>query len=164
MVKARIVVLQTSRPGAVAAHLHYIVRDGVAQDGQPARAYDRLSDDADLQRFEKRGEKDRHQFRFIVSPEDGEDLGDLRAFTRDLLTQMEGDLGTPLEWVAVDHWDTDQPHSHVVLRGKDHDGQDLMQSLAITLRTDCAAERAPLPPTGWVRARSWRCRPVFIGK
>ena len=42
------------------------------------------------------------------------------------MSQMERDLGTKLDWVAVDHWDTDDPHTHVVLRGKDENGRDLI--------------------------------------
>src|SRR5262249_35864793 len=63
---------------------------------------------------------------FIVAPEDAVQLEDLRGFTRDLMTQMEADLGTRLDWIAVDHWDTDNPHTHVVLRGKDEAGRDLV--------------------------------------
>ena len=37
-------------------------------------------------------------------------------------------LGTRLDWVAVDHWNTDNPHTHVVLRGKDDTGKDLVIS------------------------------------
>jgi hypothetical protein len=39
---------------------------------------------------------------------------------------MATDLETELDWVAVDHWDTDNPHTHVVLRGRASDGQDLV--------------------------------------
>jgi type IV secretory pathway VirD2 relaxase len=85
-----------------------------------------MDDMADTKEFEERGREDRHQFRFIVSPEDGEDIGDLRAFTRQLMDQMERDLGTKLEWIAVDHWDTDDPHTHIVLRGIDDSGKDLI--------------------------------------
>jgi type IV secretory pathway VirD2 relaxase len=69
---------------------------------------------------------DRHQFRFIVAPEDGAELSDLRAFTRELMDQMQTDLGTRLDWVAVDHFHTGHPHSHVVVRGKDDRGGDLI--------------------------------------
>src|SRR5690606_20164883 len=31
-----------------------------------------------------------------------------------------------LDWVAVDHFNTGHPHTHVVLRGKDERGQDLV--------------------------------------
>ena len=44
------------------------------------------------------------------------------------MARMEADLGTRLEWVAVDHWNTDNPHIHVVLRGKDDTGKDLIIS------------------------------------
>src|SRR3546814_18696582 len=39
---------------------------------------------------------------------------------------MERDLGTRLEWVAVDHWNTDNPHVHLLVRGKGDDGQNLV--------------------------------------
>src|ERR1700730_3825225 len=74
----------------------------------------------------KRAREDRHQFRFIVAPEDGDRLSDVRAFTRDLMRQMEEDLGTRLDWIAVDHFNTGHPHSHVVIRGRDDLGKDLI--------------------------------------
>jgi len=30
------------------------------------------------------------------------------------------------EWVAVSQWDSDNPHTHVILRGKMRDGRDLV--------------------------------------
>ncbi|MEX6634035.1 DUF3363 domain-containing protein [Hyphococcus lacteus] len=35
-------------------------------------------------------------------------------------------LGTKLDWVAADHYDTGQPHTHLVIRGKRDDGTDLI--------------------------------------
>jgi len=55
-------------------------------------------------------------------------MEDLRAFTRDLMRHAERDLGTRLDWVAVDHWNTEQPHVHVLVRGQDQDGTDLVIS------------------------------------
>jgi type IV secretory pathway VirD2 relaxase len=81
-----------------------------------------------LAAFEETGREDRHQFRFIVSPEDAEQLDDLRRYTRHLMSRMEADLGTNLDWVAVNHWNTDNPHTHIVLRGKDDAGKDLIIS------------------------------------
>jgi type IV secretory pathway VirD2 relaxase len=107
-------------------HLRYIVRDGVGRESQPGQAYGAESDAADVDAFEERSRGDRHQFRFIVAPEDAVELQDLRTFTRHFMEQMERDLGTRLEWVAVDHWDTDNPHTHVVLRGKDQVGENLV--------------------------------------
>jgi type IV secretory pathway VirD2 relaxase len=51
-------------------------------------------------------------------------IEELRPFTRSLMERMDADLGTRLEWVAVDHGDTDNPHTHVVLRGVDQTGRD----------------------------------------
>ena len=45
-------------------------------------------------------------------------MSDLRAFTRELMADAERDLGTKLDWVAVDHWNTDNPHIHVLVRGQ----------------------------------------------
>ena len=118
VVKSRFVVLKKAAAGSVAAHLRYIERDGVTRDGQRGRAYGAATDAADLEAFAERGQGDRHQFRFIVSAQDAEKLEDLRGFTRELMRRMEVDLETRLDWVAVDHWDTDNPHTHVVLRGR----------------------------------------------
>src|SRR3546814_11370023 len=43
-----------------------------------------------------------------------------------LMTQMEQDRGTKLDWVSVDHFNTGHPHTHVVLRGKNDRGADLV--------------------------------------
>jgi len=125
-VKARLVNLKRAAKGSAIAHLKYIERDSVTPDGERGRAYDRSEDLADVGEFEKRGAKDRHQFRFIVSPEDAAEFGDLKSYTRDLMAQMERDLGTRLDWVAVDHWDTEHPHTHIVVRGVADDGKDLI--------------------------------------
>ncbi len=73
-------------------------------------------------------EDDRHHFRFIVSPEDAPEMADLKGFARELVGQMEKDLGTKLDWVAVDHWNTQHPHVHIIVRGVADDGQDLVIS------------------------------------
>lgn len=78
--------------------------------------------------FAERCAEDRHHFRFIVSPDDADQLADLRAFTRDLMAQAERDLGTGLDWVAVDHWNTAHAHIHVLVRGRADDGADLVIS------------------------------------
>lgn len=126
VIKTRLVVFKQAGPRSAAMHLRYIVRDGVGRDGQPGQAYGPGNDAPDVDAFEERSRGDRHQFRFIVAPEDAVELEDLRDFTRHLMGQMERDLGTRLEWVAVDHWDTDNPHTHVVLRGKDQAGENLV--------------------------------------
>lgn len=125
-VKARLVVHAQAAAGSTAAHLRYIQRDSVTREGERGQAYSADRDVADVDAFEARVEPDRHEFRFIVSPEDAAEIGDLRGYTRELMSRMEADLGTRLDWVAVDHWDTDNPHTHVVLRGVDATGENLV--------------------------------------
>lgn len=110
---------------AVDAHLRYLQRDGVTRDGEKGRVYSAVNDEADGKAFVERGRGDRHQFRFIVAPEDAAEMDDLRSFTRDLMRQMETDLNTRLDWIAVDHHNTGHPHTHILVRGVTDDGKIL---------------------------------------
>ena len=116
------------RSAPMSAHVAYLKREGVTRDGEKARMFDAETDRADDAGFADQTKDDRHHFRFIVSPEDAAEMTDLRAFTRDLARQMEADLGTRLDWIAVDHWNTDNPHVHLLVRGVDETGQDLVIS------------------------------------
>ena len=128
VIKARIVRHrgQRFRSAPLTKHIAYLKRDGVTRDGRDATMFDRNGDAADERAFASTCEDDRHHFRFIVSPEDAGSMEDVRAFTRDLMAQAERDLGTRLDWIAVDHWNTDNPHIHVLVRGKADDGKDLV--------------------------------------
>lgn len=147
IVKARVSKLRGGGSRAAYAHLKYLQRDGAdierttdehgneVERERSGRLYDAFSNEVDDRGFLERteqsfdGKGDRHQFRLIVSPEDTELLhpreGNLRYFTRQLMGQMEEDLGTRLDWVAVDHFDTSHPHAHVVIRGQTDDGKIL---------------------------------------
>lgn len=130
--RSRIVVIKTrvvrhhARATPLTAHLSYLRREGVTRDGEKARLFGPESDEVDARSFADRASEDRHHFRFIVSPEDAAHVADIKTFTRDLMRQMEADLGTKLDWAAVDHWNTDNPHVHILVRGCADDGQDLV--------------------------------------
>ena len=125
IVKARVVRRSFRGAGALRAHLNYLKREGVTRDGQAARMFDATSEEVDVKAFAERDETDPHHFRFIVSPEDATAMQDLRAYTRDLVRQMERDLDTRLDWAALDHWNTDNPHVHLIVRGADKRGREL---------------------------------------
>lgn len=114
------------RAAPLGRHISYLERDGVTRDGCKATIFDARSDASDRDAFANRCEDDRHHFRFIVSPEDAGNMQALRDFTRDLMGDMAKDLGTELDWVAVDHWNTDNPHIHILVRGVADDGTDLV--------------------------------------
>ena len=115
-------------------HIDYIQRDGTDERGERAAVYgsdgiqtEPQTDRSALARDVANDWKtDRHHFRFVIAPEDGAQLNDLSAYTRDLVSVMETNLGTKLEWVAANHYDTSNPHTHLVVRGIRDDGTDLV--------------------------------------
>ncbi|MBV1837084.1 DUF3363 domain-containing protein [Acetobacter estunensis] len=127
-VKARVVRQsgRGTRPGSLGDHLAYLRRDGVTRDGEKAHLFGPDGQEMDAGDFTARCKDDRHHFRFIISPEDAPEMTDLDGFTRDLVQQMEADLGTRLDWAAVSHWNTDNPHVHLIVRGVDQGGADLV--------------------------------------
>jgi type IV secretory pathway VirD2 relaxase len=128
IVKARYAVIKAGDLGTARAHLHYILRDGVTRDGEASQLYTAGDDHADAAAFLQRSESDPHQFRFIIAPEDSDRIADLKPFIRDLVAQMEHDLDARLDWVAVNHFNTGHPHTHLVIRGRDRDGRELVMA------------------------------------
>jgi type IV secretory pathway VirD2 relaxase len=126
VVKTRIIRLAGKGLDGARLHLRYIQRDGVTREGLPGELYDAQRDRADGRAFLERSDGDRHQFRFIVTAEDGAEYEDLKDLTRRLMQRAEQDLATRLDWVAVDHFNTGHPHTHIVIRGKDEAGRDLV--------------------------------------
>ncbi len=109
---------------AVNEHIKYLVRNEVGIDGK-AKFFDNESDDVDGKKFANEIAQDRHHFRFIISPEDGTQV-DLKNHAKNLVKQMEKDLGMQLSWIGVVHQNTDNPHIHLVIRGTCKNGKDLI--------------------------------------
>ncbi|MDX8437665.1 relaxase/mobilization nuclease RlxS [Mesorhizobium abyssinicae] len=126
VVKARVVKLAGKGSDGARAHLRYLQRDGVTREGEPGELYGADKDYVDGKDFLDRADGDRHQFRFIVAAEDGIEYDDLKPLTRRLMAQMQEDLSTKLDWVAVDHFNTGHPHTHIIVRGKDERGENLI--------------------------------------
>lgn len=118
--------------GKLMAHASYLERDGAAREGEQGRFYDRTENEVEGARDRLRdwAENDKRHFRVMLAPESGarliEEDGDLKGYTRDVMARMERDLGVQLDWVAVDHHNTDNPHAHVIVRGVRRDGVDLV--------------------------------------
>jgi hypothetical protein len=104
------------------AHARYLQRGA-----ERSVFYDALDDSVDGgARAAAWAREDRRHFRLILSAENGGRLGDLKSYTREVMRRAELALGTRLTWIAVDHWDTDNPHTHIILRGRHEDGRDLV--------------------------------------
>lgn len=125
VVRTRVVLINGSLKATV-AHLNYLQREGTQRDGSPGLAYSATEDLCEGKTLIARCIDDRHQFRLVVSPEDGDLYEDLKPLVRGFMGEMEKDLGTSLQWAAVNHCDTAHPHSHIILRGRDDLGEDLI--------------------------------------
>jgi type IV secretory pathway VirD2 relaxase len=114
---------------AVSRHLRYLAREGMGVDETPTGFY---GPDGGLERHNvheacSSWDSDRHHFRLIISPEHSDKIDDMDAYIRDIMERVAGDLREPkMAWVAINHHDTDQPHAHVLIRGKRSNGRDLV--------------------------------------
>lgn len=114
------------RAAALAKHVIYLGRTGAGLDGARPDFFERDLDGADSRNVTQGWGEDRHHFRFIISPEHGDRL-DLQTYVREVMRRVAADLGEPgLTWLATCHYDTDQPHAHVLVRGLRSDGRDLV--------------------------------------
>lgn len=113
------------RSGAWAAHARYLARPGAQQEFAKGLGFDAEREEIDMLATVRDWEKsDELMWRFIVSPEDVDRLN-LRVHVRELIGQMERDLDTKLEWVAIDHHNTDDAHVHLLVRGVRENGRPL---------------------------------------
>jgi type IV secretory pathway VirD2 relaxase len=106
------------------AHAHYLSREGQAER---TVFYDAHGEGVDgAARAEAWARSDKRHFRVILSAEDAGRLHDLPAYTRQVMARAEATLGTKLQWIAADHHDTANPHTHLIIRGRRANGQDLV--------------------------------------
>lgn len=126
VVQTRIAKLAGRGMQAAAQHLRYLQRDGTTRDNGRGFLYGPSLQEVPSRDFLERSSGDRHQFRIIVAVADGAEYRDLQPLARRLMEQAEVDLDTALDWAAVDHFDTGRPHTHIVLRGADDRGDNLI--------------------------------------
>jgi type IV secretory pathway VirD2 relaxase len=112
--------------GSLARHVSYLGRESASADGKHGVFYDANREGVDARQEAVQWAQDRHHFRLIVSPERGGDIPDMTSYIREVMRRVERDLDTKLQWIAVNHHNTDNPHAHVLLRGKEADGADLV--------------------------------------
>lgn len=120
----RVIYLNNKTRGQWKAHGRYLARESATKEndgkdagfGRDDRAVDVASQ---LENWQKAG--DDRLWKLIVSPEFGDRL-DLPCLSRDLLERMAKDLGTDLQWIAVEHYNTEHPHVHIAIRGRRDDG------------------------------------------
>ena len=123
--------------GGWARHARYLAREQAQREGERGQGFDREREDLDMAAVVREWERnDELVWSLIISPEDAERM-DLRQHVRDFVAGMERDLGTELEWAAIDHHNTDDEHVHLLIRGVRDDGREL------TLDRDYISEGHP---------------------
>lgn len=112
--------------GSWGAHGRYLSRKGAQQENTKGQGFNAERDDVNLARELSAWEKaeDQQHFRIMISPENGERM-DLREHVRAVVVQMQTDLGEKLQWAAIDHYNTDNPHVHLLVRGVRENGEIL---------------------------------------
>jgi len=127
---------QPSSEQHIDATIGYLSRE---QRGGDEHFYDQSRNSLDAREATQSWHADKRHFRLIISAEDGTELGELRPFIRETMARLERHVGTRLQWLAVDHWDTDNPHTHVLVRGIRADGKDLIipgKVMSVAIRED----------------------------
>ena len=150
--------------GSLARHVSYLGRESASADGKHGVFYDAAREGVNARQEAVQWAQDRHHFRLIVSPERGADIPDMTAYVREVMRRVERDLtstgsvqgDTKLQWIAVNHHNSDNPHAHILLRGKEGgraDGADLViprqyisygiRDRASEVATELLGERTP---------------------
>jgi hypothetical protein len=128
-----------SDPGkAIASHVRYLARDGVGADGSEPTFFgaEGALERESVKEATGAWAEDRHHFRLIISPEHGDRIDDLQSYVRDVMGDVAKKLNEPrLAWVGICHFDTDQPHAHVMIRGRRADGRTLVMPRRVISHT-----------------------------
>ena len=126
----RVMYSKNATAGQWRAHGCYIARESATHERGPKDVgFDSSGESIDIAARLEAWQKasDERLWKMIVSPEFG-DRADLKRLARDLISLMERDLGSPLEWVGVAHYNTEHPHLHLALRGVGAEGQPIRLS------------------------------------
>src|SRR6266849_4556583 len=111
--------------GAWVRHARYLARQSAQREAERGQGFDAGREGLEMAAVVREWERsDELMWSFIVSPEDAERV-DLRTHVREVVAGMERDLDTRLEWVAIDHHNTDDAHVHLLIRGVRDDGRAL---------------------------------------
>lgn len=128
IVKASYILAKNENARArISHHLNYAGRNTLEQGNKTHELYGRAEGAIDIKDKINEFEKAPHMFNIIISPEDGDKI-ELKDFTRDFVKTVENDLRTKLDWVAGNHFDTNEPHVHLLIKGLDDSGKKLLMT------------------------------------
>ncbi len=111
--------------GRAQAHIKYIqFRAGKDKDGETRSFFNGERDDVhrlEIKRaIKEQDERGTMMHKLILSP--GVPDADVKEYCREIMADLGGSKGLDLEWYAVRHDNTNNPHVHIVVMGKDENG------------------------------------------
>lgn len=111
--------------GKARAHINYIQYRHGEDRGKEPRAFfdkedDRIAGRHIKERIDEQDSRGVVMHKIILSP--GLETANVQDYTREMLERLEREKGQRLEWYAVEHRNTEHPHAHVVVMGRDLDG------------------------------------------
>lgn len=123
---AKVSYMKNSYQGQWGVHGRYLARQGAQMEDKPGLGFDSKEEDLNISKTLRswQTDEDPRLWKIIISPEMAHKL-DLKEHVRAVMVDVEKDLGAKLEWLAIDHYNTDNPHVHIVIRGVDKDGKEL---------------------------------------
>jgi type IV secretory pathway VirD2 relaxase len=119
---------KTAAVGRAIAHLKYIQHRPGEDRGDGGREFFGESDDELSVRRLRKAVRDMRDSKVVVhkltlAPEINP--ADKKAFTREVMQKIAEEKGQDLDWMAVEHNNTDHHHIHIVVLGKDKNGKDV---------------------------------------
>ena len=129
-------------PEKISSTLSYFAKEGKGEDGKAPELF--TDESRTVEDQIQPMEKEERYFKSIISPENSSQL-DMKEYVRDFMKGLEAGEGREYHWTATVHYDTDNPHAHVMIRGIDTKNRDVeisketlrygMRSLASRLAT-----------------------------
>ena len=119
------------------AHVNYIqYRNGEDRGKEPRAFFDEKREGIQGREVKEGIDKNSGKVvhKLILSP--GVEGVDVKAYTRQVMHDLGREKGLDLNWAAVVHTNTDNPHAHVVVMGKDQNGREVQLRL-----DDCRSMR-----------------------
>ncbi len=99
-------------------NLEYIQKEGKALDGGEPELYGSEESQEKYKNF-----AENKNWRIIISPQ--QNNIDLTALTKTFIEKLEFETGYKFTWIAANHYDTDNFHTHLLINGKDKNGRDV---------------------------------------
>lgn len=127
----RISYTQNRKPGQWKAHGRYLSRPKALGEARPFGSAGDPNLEEKMAEWQAAG--DPRVFKVIISPEFGTRL-DLERLTRETMERLSARINRQFEWMAASHFDTAHPHTHVLIRGVDLQGQEIRLPASVVKR------------------------------